>query len=148
MIPLVEVRLASTSFILAFLSRLDQRATEGVFPTEDAQNLYKRVAKFLVDKIDIRTLGSEDVDGHSHAKASNLGLLWHGLEEEPEPAPLSRSSVVTPQILAVVYFNPESHHSRRRPNDGCSLPENLFPCSCNRGAQVPFALAPISTRFD
>lgn len=99
-VPQVEARLAATSFILAFLSRLDQHTTEGVFPTEDAKNLYKRVAKSLVDKIDISTLGSEDADGHRRAMVPNLGLLWLGLEEEPEPAPLPRCLVVTPQLLA------------------------------------------------
>ncbi|KAJ6187049.1 hypothetical protein N7519_001957 [Penicillium mononematosum] len=92
--PLVETRLPDTSFIFAFLSRLDQRTTEGAFPTEDGTDLYKQVAKLFVDKIDVRTLTS-DSDELS-AKAARLAYS----PEEPQPASLPKSSVVTHEILA------------------------------------------------
>ncbi|CAG8012473.1 unnamed protein product [Penicillium nalgiovense] len=96
--PLVEARLSAISFMFAFLSRLDQRTTEGAFPTEDGTNLYKQVAKLFVDKIDVRTL-TGDGDERSAAKAARLAYFI----QEPRPASLPKSSVVTHEILATFF---------------------------------------------
>lgn len=95
--PLVEGRLPATSFILAFLSRLDQYTTEGAFPAEDGTNLYRQVAKSLANKIDIYTLASEGGDEESAAK---LGILAFLNPRKPQSTPHSKSLVVTHETLA------------------------------------------------
>jgi hypothetical protein len=89
-VPAVEGRLAAPSFLLAFLSRLHQCIIEGDFSSEDGTNLYRKVARSLVDNIDIHTLQCEVRD----EEPAKPFMYW-----SPRPTPPPKSLVVTDKTL-------------------------------------------------
>ncbi|KAJ5377333.1 uncharacterized protein N7496_004742 [Penicillium cataractarum] len=89
-LPAVEGRLAAPSFLLAFLSRLHQCITEGSFSSDNGTNLYRQVARSLVDKIDIYTLHGEVRD----ERPAKLSPYW-----APRTTPPPKSFVVTDKTL-------------------------------------------------